>query len=436
MQLPNRIAVPALTILFLLFCLLATGCEQRSQAAASHAIPEVSTVTVQPRQIMLTTTLPGRTAAFRSAEIRPQVSGLVQKRLFTEGSDVTAGQVLYLLDAAPFEAALANAEANRLAALSSADRARSALKASIADVDRYKETLNLARSNRRRHEESYKDKVVSAIQLDQAVTAAKTAQAALLAAEAMVESNRDAIAAAEAAIQQAEAAVKTAKINLGYCQVKAPISGRIGRSNITEGAVVTAYQPVPLALIQQTDPVYVDVPQSTTELLRLKKAGLKQEGAEQNKVKLLLEDGSTYKHAGTLQFSDISVDPTTGSVILRIVFPNPEGMLLPGMFVQTVIREGVDEKAILIPQQGISRDQRGNPYALIVTPDNKVGMRSLTVDRAIGDQWLVKSGIKEGELVIMEGSMMLRPGTPVKAVPFKSPAKKDANPPQSAKQAS
>ena len=378
----------------------------------------MSVVTAQYQKVMLATELPGRTSAFRVAEIRPQVSGIIKKRLFTEGSDVRAGNVLYQIDPAPFQAALDNAKANLLIMRKSADRARAVLKASIADVARLKATLKLARTNRERYEDSFNNKIVSAIQRDQTVTEVKVMESTMLAAEAQVESNRGAVAAAGAAIQQAQAALKTVRINLGYTQVTAPISGRIGRSAVTEGAIVTAYQPVPLATIQQLDPIYADVLQSTTELLRLKSSGLNHEAADQNKVKLILEGNTTYPLEGTLQFSDVTVDPTTGSVILRVVFPNPEGILLPGMFVRTVIKEGVNEQAILLPQQGVSRDPKGNPFALVVDAESKAGFRPLTLDRAIGDKWLVSSGIAPGDQVIVEGLLMLRPGTVVKATPF------------------
>ena len=225
--------------------------------------------------------------------------------------------------------------------------------------------------------------------------------------------------------------MKTANISLRYTRVIAPISGRIGKSSVTGGAIVTAYQPMALATIQQLDPVYVDVPQSTTELLSLKshlKDGtLNQSETDQNKVKLILEDGTAYPLEGKLQFSDVTVDPTTGSVILRVVFPNPKGVLLPGMFVRTVIKEGVNEKAILIPQQGVSRDHKGNPVALIVNVEGKVDQRILTLDRAIGDKWLVSAGLVSGDRVIVEGIKMLRPGADVKAVPFKESGKTPAN---------
>lgn len=400
-------------------CLILAGCKPQNAVSESPGnTPEVAVVTVQPQPVVLTTELPGRTSPYMVAEIRPQVNGLILKRLFTEGSDVKAGQVLYQIDTAPLQAALDNAAANLTAIQRATDRARAALKASIADVTRLQVTLELARTNRRRYEEAFKDKVGSAIQRDQAVAEAKVAESTLRVAEAQVESNREAVAAAEATIQQAEAALKTARINIGYTKVTAPNSGRIGRSNVTEGAIVTAYQPVALATIQQLDPIYVDVPQSTTDLLRLKDGGLNHKRTDQNKVKLILEDGTAYPLEGTLQFSDVTVDPTTGSVILRIVVPNPKGVLLPGMFVRTVIKEGVNEQATLIPQQGVSRDHRGNPIALIVNAEGKVEQRMLTLDRAIDDKWLVSAGLASGDRVIVEGVQRVRPGAVVKVVPF------------------
>jgi membrane fusion protein (multidrug efflux system) len=248
------------------------------------------------------------------------------------------------------------------------------------------------------------------------------AEAALKAAEAQVQSDQAAIAAAEAAIQQAQAALDTARINLGYTSITAPIPGRIGKSTVTDGAIVTAYQPMALATIQRLDPIYVDVPQSTTELLRLqrrlKQKEISRDGTNANEVQLILGDGTPYPLAGKLQFRDISVDTTTASVILRMVFPNPNGVLLPGMFVRAVVKEGVNEKAILIPQQAVTRDPKGNPLAMLVSAEGAVQPRPLVLDRAIGDQWLVSSGLAGGEQLIVEGFQRARPGTPVKAVPF------------------
>ncbi|MBW2118537.1 MAG: biotin/lipoyl-binding protein, partial [Deltaproteobacteria bacterium] len=282
-------------LMVLLSGLLVAGCDRGQQSPPAAPVPEVATVTVKPQKVVLTTELPGRTAAFRIAEIRPQASGLIQKRLFTEGSDVKAGQVLYQIDPAPFQAALDNATANLAVMRKSADRARAALEAGMAGVTRQRATLKLARTNRRRFEDASKDRAVSIIQRDQAVTNADVAEATLRAAEAQLESDRAAVAVAEATIQQAEAAVESARINLGYTKITAPISGRIGRSSVTDGAIVTAYQPIPLATIQQLDPIYVDVAQSTTELLRLKRrlkdGRFNHDGTKHSKVKLLMEDG-------------------------------------------------------------------------------------------------------------------------------------------------
>ena len=413
--------------------LFLVGCDRGQQSAAPRPVPEVATVTVQPQRILLTTELPGRTCACMVAEIRPQVNGLIQKRLFTEGSDVKAGQVLYQIDPAPFQASVNNAEANLVAMQKSADRARASLAASIAGVTRQQATLDLARINRDRFEEAFKDKAVSASERDRAVTEAAVAEAALRATEAQVESDRKAIAAAEAGIQQAEAALETARIQLGYTGITAPVSGRIGKSNVTVGAIVTAYQPLALATIQQLDPIYVDVTQSTAELLRLRRrledGRLNPDGNEQKKAGLILESGRTYPLEGTLEFRDITVEPTTGSVTLRLVFPNPEGLLLPGMFVRAVVKEGLSEHAILVPQQAVSRDPKGNPIALILDSGGKVQQRMLRLDRAIGDQWLVTSGLAAGDHVIVEGLQKVRPGASAKEVPFDAGGK---SPPESA----
>ncbi len=357
--------------------LLLDGCDRRQQSA-SPPVPEVATVTIQPQQLVLTTELPGRTSPHLVAEIRPQVNGIIQKRLFTEGSDVKAGQVLYQIDPAPFQAALDSAKA--ALAKSEANLTVTRLK-----FDRYKGLLA--------------EKAVSQQDYDDKEAALKQA---------------------EADIEYCKAAVETARINLAYTRVTGPISGRIGKSNVTDGALVTAYQALALATIQQLDPIYVDVPQSTTELLRLRRrlaeGRFNQDGTSQNKVKLILADGAAYPQEGTLQFRDVTVDPTTGSVILRIVVPNPEGLLLPGMFVRAVVEEGVAEQAILVPQQGVSRTPKGDPFALVVSNGGTVEQRMLALGRAIGDKWLVSSGLSAGDRVIVEGTLNVRPGSAVKAV--------------------
>lgn len=356
-----------------------TSCS-RTQAPAPAAVPEVVTITVTQRPVLLTTELPGRTAPYRIAEIRPQVNGLILKRLFTEGADVKAGQELYQIDPAPFQAALDNAKA-------ALGRAEANLPAIQVRVNRYKEALA--------------DKAVSQQDFDDASAALKQA---------------------EADIQYYKAMVETARINLGYARVVSPISGRIGKSSVTDGAIVTAYQPLALTSIQQLDPIYVDVPQSTTELLRLQRrledGRLALDGTNGNQVQLTLADSTKYPLAGTLQFRDVSVDPTTASVILRMVFPNPNGVLLPGMFVRAVVKEGSSAQAILIPQQAVSRDPKGNPLALVVDAAGKVEQRKLELDRTVGDQWLTSSGLTPGDRVIVEGMQKVRPGTTVKAIPF------------------
>ncbi|MDW7774221.1 MAG: efflux RND transporter periplasmic adaptor subunit [Desulfobulbaceae bacterium] len=368
------------TLAVLLAFLLAAGCDRRQQAPPPPPVPQVTTVTVQPEQVILSSQLPGRTSAFRVAEIRPQINGLIQQRLFTEGSTVEPGEVLYQIDPAPFQAALDNANA----ALA---RAEANLSSVRAKAERFKELVADNAVSRQDYED---------------------AEAALT--------------GVTADIQYWKAMVETARINLDYTRITAPIGGRIGKSNVTDGAIVTAYQPLALATIQQLDPIYVDMPQSTTDLLRLKrrlKEGLLNRHEEgHNEVDLILEDGTPYSLEGTLQFSDVTVDPTTGSVTLRALFPNPEDVLLPGMFVQAVIREGANEQAILIPQQGVSRDPKGNPFALVVDADSKAAFRPLTLDRAVDDKWLVSEGLAPGDRVIIEGMLMLRPGSEVQAAPF------------------
>jgi membrane fusion protein (multidrug efflux system) len=380
---------PCASALAICACLVFfAGCSREQQAGGQRPTPEVSTVTVAPREVALSTELSGRTSAYRIAEIRPRVSGLVEKRLFTEGSNVKEGQVLYQIDPAPFTAELDNAQA----ALA---EAKAKLPTTSLRAARYKALV----SHSALSQQDYDD---AASNLDQV----------------------------KASITSLEARVETARINLGYTKVVAPISGRIGKSSVTDGAIVTAYQATALATIQQLDPIYVDVPQSTADMLRMKarfKEGLlNPQEKDHDKVRLILEDGKPYPLEGTLQFSDVSVDPTTGSVILRLIFPNPGGDILPGMFVKAVIREGVNPKAILVPQQGVSRDAKGNPYALLVDAENKVVLRQLTLDRAIGGEWLVADGLAPGDRVIVEGLQMLRPGTVVKATPLAQGDRKSA----------
>ena len=354
---------------------LYTGCEKNGQSQ-SQMVQEVTVVKVVPEQVVLTTELPGRTTPYRIAEICPQVNGLILKKFFTEGADVKQGEVLYQIDPAPFQAALDNAEA-------ALGRAKASLPAIQSRAERFRELVA--------------GKAVSQQEYDDASAALRQL---------------------EADIKSYEAMVKSAKINLQYARITAPISGRIGRSGVTEGAIVTAYQPVALATIQQLDPIYVDVQQSTSELLRLQlrlsNGSLERESGNIDNVKLIMLASTSYPLEGTLQFRDITVNPSTSSVTLRIVFPNPEGQLLPGMFVRAVIQEGVNEDEILVPQQGVTRDRRGIPYALVVNAGNKVEQRSLTLDRAIDERWLVSEGLKAGDRVIIEGLQKVRPGATVR----------------------
>jgi len=367
--------------------LLAAGsnplrCNSKEAAPRPQGPPEVSVVTVKPEPVELTTELPGRTSPYLVAEVRPQVSGILQKRLFEEGRDVKAGEVLYQIDPAPYEAAYERAKA----ALAVAEANLPAVR---ARADRYKNALA--------------ERAVSRQDYDEAVAALQQAEATIVLRKAELES---------------------ALIDLNYTPVKAPISGRIGKSNITVGALVTAHQPLPLATIQQLDPIYVDVNQSAAELLRLKRnletGRLSLNEDSQREVRLFLEDQTPYPLEGALQFRDVTVEHSTGSFTLRIVFPNPDHLLLPGMFVRALIKEGTIENAILAPQQGVSRDHKGNPVALIVDAEGKVLQRTLTADRAIGDKWLVSAGLAAGDQVIVEGLQRVRPGMPVKVVPFES----------------
>lgn len=435
-------AMPAFAGLWLagLALCLVNGCGSGSEspgqgapgAAGGASPPEVAVVDVQPERIVLTTELPGRVAAYLVAEIRPQVSGLLQQRLFEEGSEVQAGQVLYQVDPALFEAAVANAEANLQSASRAVDRARAALEASQARIEQQRAILALAKINRERLLQAAKDGAVALSERDQAVTEAEVAVAILRTAEAQVASDREGVRVAEATIQQMEAALRTARINLGYTRITAPISGRIGMSNVTVGALVTAHQPLALATIQQLDPIYVDVSQSSTELLRLQRrleeGQLSRDHANGNQVRLILADGTQFPAPGRLQFRDISVDRTTGSVILRLVFPNPDGVLLPGMFVRAVVEEGIKEQAILVPQQAVSRDPKGNPLALVVNGEGKVEQRKVVLDRAIGNRWLVSSGLAPGDRVVAEGMQKVRPGAAVRTVPFEDAPGSQAGP--------
>lgn len=391
----NQLPMWAMASAAVAAALLIVGCGNGSgqQAGRSH-VPEVAVVTVEPQPIELTTELPGRTSAYLVSEIRPQVNGIVQKRMFKEGSDVNAGDLLYQIDPAPFQVAYDSAKA-------SLSKAQANLPSIRSRAERYKEVLA--------------DKAVTKQDYDDATAA---------------------VLQAEAEVQYWKTAVEAARINLNYTRVTAPISGRIGKSSVTDGALVTAYQPTALATIQQLDPIYVDVTQSSAELLRLRRdletGQLTADKNNQKKVRILLGDPTSYSLEGSLEFRDVTVDPSTGSFTLRIVVPNPDHLLLPGMFVRAVVKEGIVEKAFLVPQQGVSRTPKGEPVALIVDETGKVQQRMLTLDRAVGDQWLVSSGLSAGDRVIVEGGQKVRPGTVVKTVPFHLKGKKETEPKKTA----
>jgi membrane fusion protein (multidrug efflux system) len=338
--------------------------------------PEVGVFTVSPEPLAIVTELPGRTAAYQVAEVRPQVGGLIQKRLFTEGADVKAGVPLYQIDAATYQAAYNSAKA----ALS---KAKANLAASQPKVARYKELVAI--------------EGVSQQDYDDAVAANEQARAE---------------------VEAAQAALETARINLDYTKVASPISGRISRSTVTPGALVTASQANALTTVQQLDPIYVDVTQSSEEMLRLKRemesGSLKKTGG-QARVTLKLADGSTYAQEGRLQFADASVDPGTGNVTLRALFPNPKHELLPGMFVRAVLENGMDQQAIAVPQQGVTRNPKGEATALVLNKQGMVEQRVLRTGGTLGDKWLVKDGLAAGDRVIIEGVQKVKPGAPAVA---------------------
>ncbi len=343
--------------------------------APALAVPQVAVVTVQPQRVAVTTELPGRTSAVLIAEVRPQVTGLVQTRRFTEGSEVKAGDLLYQIDPSSYratvdsaQAALAKAEAN--------------LRSTQLKAGRYQELVVI--------------KAVSQQENDDAAAALQQAEADVASAKASLQSGR---------------------INLDYTRIMAPVSGRIGKSSVTPGALVTAAQATPLATVQQLDPIYVDVTQSSTAVLRLKRAlagGQLSGGTAQ--ARLLLEDGTAYPLPGKLKFSDVTVDPATGAITLRAEFPNPKGELLPGMYVRAVLEEGVLDQALLVPQPAVTRDAAGKPLAYVVDAAGKLEQRTLVTERAIGDQWLVSSGLQAGDRLVVSGQQKARPGAPVQIV--------------------
>jgi membrane fusion protein, multidrug efflux system len=361
-------------------CLLMAGCKKETAATAPQAgpSPEVAVIKIVPERVKLTTELSGRTSAYLIAEVRPQVGGIIQKRLFTEGSDIKAGQVLYQIDPARFQAAFESARA-------ALEKAEANLIPIRIKTSRLKDLVAV--------------KAISVQDYDDVVSALRQA---------------------EAEISIRKAALETARIDLAYAQVTAPISGRIGKSLVTIGALVTGGQGSPLAVIQQLDPLYVDVTQSSAEMLRLKRdlaeGRIAQDKTGQTSVNLRLEDGSAYPLPGTFKFSDVTVDQSTGSVTLRTVFPNPSLVLLPGMYVRTIVEEGIIDNAILAPQQGVTRDPTGSASVLLVSAEDKVEPRIIKVSRTIGDKWLVSEGLNPGDRMIVEGLQRVRPGMAVRVV--------------------
>ncbi|MCE0799783.1 efflux RND transporter periplasmic adaptor subunit [Buttiauxella sp. S04-F03] len=355
-----------------------TGCNDKGDEKAAMPTPQVNVFTVKAAPLAVTTELPGRTDAFRVAEVRPQVSGIILKRNFVEGSDIVAGNSLYQIDSATYQAAWNSAQG-------SLAKAKAAANIAHLTVKRYVPLLGT----------SY----ISKQEYDQAVANAQQADAEVKAAQAEVEN---------------------ARINLAYTKVTSPIDGRIGKSNVTEGALVTNGQASSLATVQQLDPIYVDVTQSSTDFMQLKQAvekGSLQKANGKTTVQLLMEDGQPYPLNGDLEFSDVTVDQTTGSITLRAVFPNPQHQLLPGMYVRAKIDEGIQPEAILVPQQGVTRNPRGDATVMVVDENNKAVVREVVAPQAIGDKWLVTKGVKPGDKIIVSGLQRVRPGVAVQIVP-------------------
>ncbi|MEB8013546.1 efflux RND transporter periplasmic adaptor subunit [Citrobacter braakii] len=367
---------------------LLAGCNDQGETQAHPAEPQVNVHVVEKAPLAVTTELPGRTTAFRIAEVRPQVSGIVLKRNFTEGSDVKAGQSLYQIDPATYQADYDSAKG---------ELAKSEAAAAIAHltVKRYVPLVGT--------------KYISQQEYDQAIADARQADASVIAAKAAVES---------------------ARINLAYTKVTSPISGRIGKSNVTEGALVTNGQATELATVQQLDPIYVDVTQSSNDFMRLKQSveqGSLHKDSASSTVELVMENGQSYPLKGALQFSDVTVDESTGSITLRAVFPNPQHTLLPGMFVRARIDEGIQPNAILVPQQGVTRTPRGDATVMVVNDKSQVEARTVVATQAIGDKWLISEGLQPGDKVIVSGLQKARPGVKVKATTdTETPAAKTA----------
>ncbi len=337
--------------------------------------------TIAPQKQVVTNELPGRTSAFLTAEIRPQVGGILQKRLFTEGANVKAGQVLYQLDPAPYSAALKSAE---------------------AALAKTKATLGTAQTNAKRNAELVKIDAVS---------------------RQVYDDSQAAVLQAQSDVGVAQAAVETARINLGYTQIKSPITGRTTTSSVTPGALVTANQTGVLTTVLQTDPLYVDFTQSSSEVLQLKNAlasgRIQNTGKNEAHITIKLDDGSDYAHPGRLQFSGVNVNPTTGAITLRAIVPNPDGLLMPGMYVRAVLEHGINESSLLAPQQAVTRDPAGNAAVMVLGADNKLERRRIVTGSAVGNRWEVVSGLKAGDTILVDGSLRVKAGDTVKPVPWK-----------------
>ncbi len=362
----------------LLLGLSLSACGGKSQNAQDRGPKAVGFVVVTQSDVPIEAELPGRTSAYRTSDVRPQIDGIIRKRLFTEGALVRAGQPLYEIDPRPYQAAFAEAAANLKSAIASEEAARSV-------ADRYKPLAD-----------------IEAVSKQDYTNALSTARQA------------------DAAIGQRRAQLDTARINLGFTSVPAPISGRIGRSLVTDGGLVTANQATALAQINQLDPIYVDIQQSAADLLALRRAFGAADKATAD-VKLQLEDGSDYSRTGRLQFAEAIVDQGTGTVTLRAQFPNPDGLLLPGMYVRARLAQAIDRNVILVPQVGVSRSTQGAPQVWIAGRDNKAELRPVTATRTYGTNWVVTSGIKPGERVIVQGTGTLKPKQPIKPVPADAP---------------
>ncbi|ADP11817.1 Membrane-fusion protein [Erwinia sp. Ejp617] len=371
----NRGLTPLAAVLMLSGSLALTACDNKdSQQTGQQQAPEVGITTLKSAPLKITTDLPGRTSSFRVAEVRPQVSGIILKRNFVEGSDIKAGESLYQIDPATYQAAYDSAKGDLAQAQANAQIAATTVK-------RYKPLMGT--------------QYISQQDYDTAVATQSQTAAAVVAARAAVES---------------------ARINLAYTKVTSPIDGRIGKSSVTEGALVTSAQTTALASVQQLDPIYVDVTQPSEDFMRLREelaSGKLQQTNGKAEVKLLLQNGSEYAQSGTLEFSDVTVDETTGSITLRAIFPNPNHNLLPGMFVRARLDEGTNPNALLVSQQGVTRTPTGQATAMVVGPDNKVESRNLTADRAVGDKWLVTEGLNAGDRVIITGLQRVKPGATV-----------------------